>query len=308
MKNFINISDCSSSELRTIIEEAKKRKENRSSLNKSAPDIDKPFEGKSMAMIFEKPSTRTRMSFDIAVKQLGGNSMTLNPDGIHYGKGDETLKDTAKVLTEYVDIVMLRTSSHKNLEEFGKHLRIPIINGLSDESHPCQIMSDILTFEETKGSIQNKTISWLGDGNNNMSNSLIEAAGKFSFTLKIGCPKKYMPNKKILNWAKKNKVNLIIEQKPEEAVKDSDCVMTDKWVSMNDKVNKKSKKKHLKKYQVNKKLMKQAKPDAIFMHCLPVGRGEEVTDEIIDGKQSVVWRQALNRVHVQKSIINWCLN
>ena len=242
MKNFINISDCSSSELRTIIEEAKKRKENRSSLNKSAPDIDKPFEGKSMAMIFEKPSTRTRMSFDIAVKQLGGNSMTLNPDGIHYGKGDETLKDTAKVLTEYVDIVMLRTSSHKNLEEFGKHLRIPIINGLSDESHPCQIMSDILTFEETKGSIQNKTISWLGDGNNNMSNSLIEAAGKFSFTLKIGCPKKYMPNKKILNWAKKNKVNLIIEQKPEEAVKDSDCVMTDKWVSMNDKVNKKSKK------------------------------------------------------------------
>ncbi len=308
MKNFINISDCSSSELRTIIEEAKKRKENRSSLNKSAPDIDKPFEGKSMAMIFEKPSTRTRMSFDIAVKQLGGNSMTLNPDGIHYGKGDETLKDTAKVLTEYVDIVMLRTSSHKNLEEFGKYLRIPIINGLSDESHPCQIMSDILTFEETKGSIQNKTISWLGDGNNNMSNSLIEAAGKFSFTLKIGCPKKYMPNKKILNWAKKNKVNLIIEQKPEEAVKDSDCVMTDKWVSMNDKVNKKSKKKHLKKYQVNKKLMKQAKPDAIFMHCLPVGRGEEVTDEIIDGKQSVVWRQALNRVHVQKSIINWCLN
>ena len=308
MKNFINISDCSSSELRTIIEEAKKRKENRSSLNKSAPDIDKPFEGKSMAMIFEKPSTRTRMSFDIAVKQLGGNSMTLNPDGIHYGKGDETLKDTAKVLTEYVDIVMLRTSSHKNLEEFGKHLRIPIINGLSDESHPCQIMSDIFTFEETKGSIQNKTISWLGDGNNNMSNSLIEAAGKFSFTLKIGCPKKYMPNKKILNWAKKNKVNLIIEQKPEEAVKDSDCVMTDKWVSMNDKVNKKSKKKHLKKYQVNEKLMKQAKPDAIFMHCLPVGRGEEVTDEIIDGKQSVVWRQALNRVHVQKSIINWCLN
>tara|TARA_E500000331_G_scaffold253300_1_gene243787 strand:+ start:285 stop:1211 length:927 start_codon:yes stop_codon:yes gene_type:complete len=308
MKNFINISDCSSSELRTIIEEAKKRKENRSSLNKSAPDIDKPFEGKSMAMIFEKPSTRTRMSFDIAVKQLGGNSMTLNPDGIHYGKGDETLKDTAKVLTEYVDIVMLRTSSHKNLEEFGKHLRIPIINGLSDESHPCQIMSDIFTFEETKGSIQNKTISWLGDGNNNMSNSLIEAAGKFSFTLKIGCPKKYMPNKKILNWAKKNKVKLIIEQKPEEAVKDSDCVMTDKWVSMNDKVNKKSKKKHLKKYQVNEKLMKQAKPDAIFMHCLPVGRGEEVTDEVIDGEQSLVWTQAANRVHIQKSIITWCLD
>tara|TARA_Y100000766_G_C18901216_1_gene603483 strand:- start:41 stop:967 length:927 start_codon:yes stop_codon:yes gene_type:complete len=306
MKNFINIADVPSEELRSIIEEAKKRKHNRKSLNKSAPDIDKPFEGKSMAMIFEKPSTRTRMSFDIAVKQLGGSSIILNPDGIHYGKGDETLKDTAKVLTEYVDIVMLRTSSHKHLEEFGKHLDIPIINGLSDQSHPCQIMSDILTFEETSGSIENKTISWLGDGNNNMSNSLIEAAGKFNFKLNIGCPKQYSPNKTILNWAKKNKVNLHISQKPEDAVKDSDCVMTDKWVSMNDKVNKKLKKMKLKKYQVNKRLMKLAKSDAIFMHCLPVGRGEEVTDEIIDGKQSVVWRQALNRVHAQKSIINWC--
>ena len=308
MKNFINISDLSSKELRSIIEEAKSRKLNRKNFNKSAPDEDKPFEGKSMAMIFEKPSTRTRMSFDIAVKQLGGSSIILNPDGIHYGKGDETLKDTAKVLTEYVDIVMLRTSSHKNLEEFGKHLDIPIINGLSDQSHPCQIMSDILTFEETKGSIQGKIISWLGDGNNNMSNSLIEAAGKFGFQLKIGCPKKYMPNKKILNWAKKNKVNLLLTKKPEEAAKDSDCIMTDKWVSMNDKVNKKIKKKNLKSYQVNKKLMQKAKSDAIFMHCLPVGRGEEVTDEVIDGKQSVVWRQALNRVHAQKSIINWCLD
>ena len=308
MKNFINISDLSSKELRTIIEEAKSRKLNRKNLNKSSPDEDRPFEGKSMAMIFEKPSTRTRMSFDIAVKQLGGSSIILNPDGIHYGKGDETLKDTAKVLTEYVDIVMLRTSSHKNLEEFGKHLDIPIINGLSDQSHPCQIMSDILTFEETKGSIQGKIISWLGDGNNNMSNSLIEAAGKFGFQLRIGCPKKYMPSKKILNWAKKNKVNLLLTKKPEEAVKDSDCIMTDKWVSMNDKVNKKLKKKNLKSYQVNKKLMQKAKSDAIFMHCLPVGRGEEVTDEVIDGKQSVVWRQALNRVHAQKSIINWCLD
>ena len=308
MKNFINISDLSSTELRSIIDEAKSRKSERQGLNKSAADKDKPFVGKSMAMIFEKPSTRTRMSFDIAVKQLGGSSIVLNPDGIHYGKGDETLKDTAKVLSEYVDIVMLRTSSHKNLEELGEHLNIPIINGLSDQSHPCQIMSDILTFEETKGLIAGKTISWLGDGNNNMSNSLIEAAGKFNFNLKIGCPKKYEPNKKMLNWAKKNKVNLLVTKKPEEAVENSDCVMTDKWVSMNDKVNKKIKKKNLKNYQVNKKLMKKANSDAIFMHCLPVGRGEEVTDEIIDGKQSVVWRQALNRVHAQKSIINWCLN
>ena len=308
MKNFINISDHSSSDLRAIIDEAKTRKLSRKGFNKSAPDEDKPFEGKSMAMIFEKPSTRTRMSFDIAAKQLGGSSIILNPDGIHYGKGDETLKDTAKVLTEYVDIVMLRTSSHKNLEEFGKHLDIPIINGLSDKSHPCQIMSDILTYEESNGSITGKTVSWLGDGDNNMSNSLIEAAGKFKFNLKIGCPKKYAPGKKILGWAKKNKVNLLITQKPDEAVKNSDCVMTDKWVSMNDKVNKKTKKKVLKPFQVNKKLMKKANSNAIFMHCLPVGRGEEVTDEVIDGKQSVVWRQALNRVHAQKSIIKWCLD
>ena len=308
MKNFINISDHSSSDLRAIIDEAKTRKLSRKGFNKSAPDDDKPFEGKSMAMIFEKPSTRTRMSFDIAAKQLGGSSIILNPDGIHYGKGDETLKDTAKVLTEYVDIVMLRTSSHKNLEEFGKHLDIPIINGLSDKSHPCQIMSDILTYEESNGSITGKTVSWLGDGDNNMSNSLIEAAGKFKFNLKIGCPKKYAPGKKILGWAKKNKVNLLITQKPDEAVKNSDCVMTDKWVSMNDKVNKKTKKKVLKLFQVNKKLMKKSNSNAIFMHCLPVGRGEEVTDEVIDGKQSVVWRQALNRVHAQKSIIKWCLD
>tara|TARA_B100000767_G_C19762443_1_gene535842 strand:- start:395 stop:1321 length:927 start_codon:yes stop_codon:yes gene_type:complete len=307
MKNFLNISDLKSRELRIVIDEASSRKQKRNGFNKSAPDLDMPFKGKSMAMIFEKPSTRTRMSFDIAIKQLGGSSIILNPDGIHYGKGDESLKDTAKVLTEYVDIVMLRTASHKNLEEFGKYLKIPIINGLSNESHPCQIMSDILTFEEIKGNITGKTISWIGDGDNNMSNSLIEAAGKFNFKLKIGCPNKYKPNKKIMSWAKKNNVNLKILNKPEEAVENSDCIMTDKWISMNDKVNKKDKKKTLKKYQVNKKLMKIAKEDAIFMHCLPVGRGEEVTDEVIDGKQSVVWRQALNRVHAQKSIINWCL-
>ena len=308
MRNFLDISDLSSDELRAIIEEAKARKSNRKDLNKSELDSDKPFQGKSMVMIFEKPSTRTRISFDIAVKQLGGSSIILNPNGIHYGKGNETLKDTAKVLSEYADIIMLRTSSHENLKEFGKHLSIPIINGLSNQSHPCQIMSDIFTFEEVKGNISGKNIAWLGDGNNNMSNSLIEAASRFGFKLKIGCPDKYKPNKKVMSWAKKNKADILVTKNPNEAAKDADCVMTDKWVSMNDKVNKKAKKNSLKKYQVNKKLMKLAKSDAIFMHCLPVGRGEEVTDEIIDGKQSVVWRQALNRVHAQKSIINWCLN
>ena len=308
MRNFLDISDLSSDELRAIIEEAKARKSNRKDLNKSELDSDKPFQGKSMVMIFEKPSTRTRISFDIAVKQLGGSSIILNPDGIHYGKGNETLKDTAKVLSEYADIIMLRTSSHENLKEFGKHLSIPIINGLSNQSHPCQIMSDIFTFEEVKGNISGKNIAWLGDGNNNMSNSLIEAASRFDFKLKIGCPDKYKPNKKVMLWAKKNKADILVTKNPNEAAKDADCVMTDKWVSMNDKVNKKAKKNSLKKYQVNKKLMKLAKSNAIFMHCLPVGRGEEATDEIIDGKQSVVWTQALNRVHAQKSIINWCLS
>ena len=307
MKNFLNLSDLSSHELRQIIEEAKTRKSKRKDLNKSASDFDQPFAGKSMIMIFEKPSTRTRISFDIAAKQLGGSSIILNPNVIHYGKGDESIKDTARVLSEYADIIMMRTSLHKNLAEFAKYSDIPVINGLSEQSHPCQIMSDILTFEEIKGDIKDKTITWLGDGDNNMSNSFIEASAKFGFKLNIGCPDKYKPSKNIIAWAKKNKANITITKNPNEAVKNADCVMTDKWVSMNDKVDKKKKKQILKGYQVNKKIMKLAKSDAIFMHCLPVGRGEEATDEIVDGKQSVVWTQALNRVHAQKSIINWCL-
>ncbi len=308
MKNFLNISDLSSLNLREIIDEAKIRKSKRKSLNKSAADLDQPFAGKSMIMIFEKPSTRTRISFDIAVKQLGGSTIILNTDNIHYGIGDESIKDTAKILSEYTDVVMIRTSKHKKLEEFAKHSNIPVINGLSEQGHPCQIMSDILTFEEIKGNIKGKTIAWIGDGNNNMSHSFIEASAKFGFKFKIGCPDKYKPSKNILVWAKKNKASITVTKNPGDAVKDADCIMTDKWVSMNDKEDKKKKKKMLKPYQVNKKIMRLAKSDAIFMHCLPVSRGEEATDEVIDGKQSVVWTQALNRIHAQKSIINWCLN
>ncbi len=308
MKNFLNIADHSSTLLRNIIDQAKERKKKRQGQTKSSVDYDKPLDGRSMIMIFEKPSTRTRISFDLAVKQLGGSSMILNPDGIHYGKGDESLKDTARVLSEYADILMIRTSLHKNLEEFTKYSKIPVINGLSDQSHPCQVMSDILTFEEISGNIEGKTIAWIGDGNNNMSNSFIEAAVKFKFNLNIGCPKKYSPDNRILKWALKNKAKVFVTKDPREAAKDSDCIMTDKWISMNDKVNKKVKKKSLKDYQVNKNLFKVAKGECIFMHCLPVGRGEEVTDEIIDGKKSVIWQQAANRVHVQKSIINWCLD
>ena len=306
MNNFINISDISKSDLRSIIDTAKKRKSERGEKPHSQPDMSQPLKGKTMIMIFEKTSTRTRISFDLAVKQLGGSSIVLNQDEIHYGKGDETIKDTAKVLSQYADILMIRTDSHNDVDEFQKHLDIPIINGLTDLSHPCQIMADILTFEEAKGDINGKTIAWLGDGNN-VSNSFIEAATKFKFELKIACPKKYQPNKKIVSEAKKNNCKLLITEDPFEAAEGADCVMTDKWISMSDKGDKKKKKKILKKFQVNKKLMNSAKTDAIFMHCLPASRDEEVTSEVMDGKQSVVWLQAFNRIHAQKSIIEWCV-
>mgnify|MGYP001406043040 CR=1 FL=1 len=306
MKNFINISDISKTDLRKIIDNAKSRKEKRSKLNKNSIDSDAPLDGKILIMLFEKPSTRTRISFDLAVKQLGGKSLILNPDEIHYGSGDESLHDTAKVLSQYADIVMLRTHAHKNVLEFSKNLNIPIINGLTNLSHPCQIMSDVMTFEELKGPIKNRKIAWLGDGNN-VVYSLIEAAVQFEFQLSIACPKGYGPDKKILEWAKKNNGKILVTKNPLEASSDADCVLTDKWISMGDKINKSKKKNALKPYQVNKKIMKSAKKDSIFMHCLPASRGEEVTNDVMDGKQSAVWLEALNRIHAQKSIIEWCL-
>jgi len=306
MNNFINISDLSKSELRSIIDSAKKRKSERGKKPNSQPDTDQPFQGKTMIMFFEKTSTRTRISFDLAVKQLGGSSIILNQDEIHYGKGDENIKDTAKVLSQYADILMIRTDSHKNVDEFKKYLDIPIINGLTNQGHPCQVMSDILTFEELKGNIKGKTVAWVGDGNN-VVNSFIQAAAKFEFKLKIACPKKYQPDSNVVRSAKKNNCEILITEDPYKAAADADCIMTDKWISMSDKGDKKKKKKILKKYQVNKKLMKCAKPDSIFMHCLPASREEEVTSEVMDGKKSVVWLQAFNRIHAQKSIIEWCM-
>ena len=306
MKNFINISDISKVDLRKILDNAKSRKAKRSNLNKNSIDPDAPLDGKILIMLFEKPSTRTRISFDLAVKQLGGKSLILNPDEIHYGSGAESLHDTAKVLSQYADIVMLRTYTHKNVLEFSKNLNIPIINGLTNLSHPCQIMSDVMTFEELKGPIRNKKIAWLGDGNN-VVYSLIEAAVQFEFQLSIACPKGYEPDKKILQWAKKNNGSISITKNPLEASNNADCIITDKWISMGDKINKNKKKNALKPYQVNKKIMKSAKKDSIFMHCLPANRGEEVTNDVMDGKQSAVWLEALNRIHAQKSIIEWCL-
>ncbi len=301
MKNFINLSDINKKELRKIIDHAKIYKK-KNFTSKSYY----PLKGKVLIMIFEKPSTRTRISFELAMKQLGGELLILNPKDSHYGGGGESIHDTAKVLSQYGDIVMMRANKHENFLKFSKNLDIPIINGLTDLSHPCQIMSDIMTFEELKGPISNKKIAWLGDGNN-VAFSLIEASVQFNFELAIASPKKFKPDKKIIAWAKNKKAKILITKDPEEAVNLADCIMTDKWISMGDKVNKKKKKKILKPYQVNKKIMKLAKKDAIFMHCLPASRGEEVTNDVMDGKQSVVWLGALNRIHVQKSIIQWCL-
>ena len=306
MNNFINIANIDKKDLRKIIDHAKSQKQKRSNLKKSAMDPDASLADKTLVMIFEKPSTRTRLSFELAMNQLGGQLLVLDPKESHYGSGNENTHDTAKILSQYGDIVMMRTHEHEHFLEFSKHLDIPIINGLTNLSHPCQIMSDIMTFEELKGPITNKKIAWLGDGNN-IVYSLIEAAVQFNFQLAIACPIKFRPNKKIVQWAKSKKANILITKDPAEAADSADCVMTDKWISMGDKINKKKKKKLLKLYQVNEKIMKLAKTDAIFMHCLPANRGEEVTDKVIDGDQSVVWLEALNRIHIQKSIIEWCL-
>ena len=253
--------------------------------------------------LFEKPSTRTRISFDLAIKQLGGSSIILNPDGIHYGKGDETLKDTARVLTEYVDIVMLRTSSHKNLEEFGKHLNIPIINGLSDLSHPCQIIADIMTLQEKFRSLNNLNLSWIGDGNN-VCNSWIHASKHFDFNLKISCPPGNFPANKILKSLNSGKVELF--KNPVEAALDADVIITDTWVSMGMKSNPK-RLKNFEKFQINKDLLKKTGRTTYFLHCLPAHRGCEVTDEIIDGENSLVWAEAENRLYAHQSILLWCL-
>ena len=306
MKKFINIADIDKKDLRLIIDNAKSRKKKRSGKNKNSIDEDAPLDGKILIMLFEKPSTRTRISFELAMKQLGGQLLVLDPKESHYGSGEENIHDTAKVLSQYGDIVMMRTHKHNHFLEFSKHLDIPLINGLTNLSHPCQIMSDIMTFEELKGPIKNKKIAWLGDGNN-IVYSLIEASVQFEFQLSIATPKKFMPDKKIIKWAQNKKAEIIITKNPKEAVSLADCVMTDKWISMGDKSNKIKKKKILKPYQVNNKIMNLAKKDAIFMHCLPANRGEEVTDGVMDGKQSAVWLEALNRIHVQKSIIEWCL-
>ena len=304
MKHFINLKDIPTSDLRKIITDAKNRKKNRKNFSTLDVDKDNPLKGKLLIQMFEKSSLRTRVSFYLAIKQLGGGALTLRPDELHLAKGGESLEDTAKILSTYGNGFMLRSDSDKKLEEFKKYLSIPIINGLSPSSHPTQVLSDVFTVEEIKKkSISKLNICWIGD-TNNVLNSLIAAAVKFSFNLNIGCPKNYEPKKFVMNWVKKKKGKVNIFNDPKMAIMNTDVVFSDKVISLNDKVNKSNKIKDFKNFQINSELMSYSKKDVTFLHCLP--RGAEVSSEVFLGKNSKVWLQALNRVHVQKSILLYC--
>ncbi len=305
MKHFINIKDVPYKTLRKILSDTKKRKDLRKKLKTLEIDKDNPLKGILLIQMFEKSSLRTRLSFYLAIRQLGGSALTLRPDELHLSKGGESLSDTAKILSTYGDIFVLRTDNEKKLNSFKKFLSIPLINGLSPNSHPAQILSDIFTIEEiTKKNISRLNICWIGDSNN-VLNSLIEASIKFSFKLNIGCPKNYNPPSEMLRMIRQKSSKIKIFNNPKVAIKNADVVLTDKVISMNDKVNKKKKIKDFLNFKINSKLMSLSKK-AILLHCLP--RGSEITDEVFYGKKSKVWQQALNRVHVQKSILLYCLN
>ena len=304
MKHFINLKDISSKDLRKIIADAKNRKRLRKKLSTLEVDKGSPLKGKILIQMFEKPSSRTRISFYLAIKQLGGGTLTLRSNELHLGQGGESITDTAKVLSTYGDGFMLRTDSEKKMEDFKKYLSIPIINGLSPLSHPTQVLSDIFTVEEIKKKpISKLNICWIGDSNN-VLNSLIAASVKFSFKLSIGCPKKFEPGKEVKNWVKKNNKKIYIYNDPKKAVSGADVIFSDKVISLNDKVNKKKKIYAFKNFKIDKKLTRLAKKDFIFLHCLP--RGNEVSEDVFLSKNSHVWQQALNRVHVQKSILLYC--
>jgi len=305
MKHFINIKDVPYKTLRKILSDTKKRKDLRKKLKTLEIDKDNPLKGILLIQMFEKSSLRTRLSFYLAIRQLGGSALTLRPDELHLSKGGESLSDTAKILSTYGDIFVLRTDNEKKLNSFKKFLSIPLINGLSPNSHPAQILSDIFTIEEiTKKNISRLNICWIGDSNN-VLNSLIEASIKFSFKLNIGCPKNYNPPNEMQRMIRQKSSKIKIFNNPKVAIKNADVVLTDKVISMNDKVNKKKKIKDFLNFRINSKLMSLSNK-AILLHCLP--RGSEITDEVFYGKKSKVWQQALNRVHVQKSILLYCLN
>ncbi len=299
VRHFLDLTEIPKTDLSGIIAESRAMKARLK--ERSAA---KPFAGRTLAMIFDKPSTRTRVSFDVAMRQLGGDAIMLTGQEMQLGRG-ESLADTARVLSRYVDAIMVRILDHAALLELAAHASVPVINGLTRLSHPCQIMADVMTFEEHRGPIRGRAVAWTGDANNVLT-SWMHAAERFEFELHVATPPELAPSQRVLDWVKNSSASIRIGNDPHKAVAGADCVVTDTWVSMGDKDGKR---RHnlLKPYQVNAELMAKAKSDAIFMHCLPAHRGEEVTDAVIDGPQSVVFDEAENRLHAQKGILTWCL-
>ena len=300
-RHFLDLSEIDAADLRLIIDMAASIK---AAWRRGSSAREKPLAGKALAMIFDKPSTRTRVSFDIGMRQLGGDVVVLSGQDMQLGRG-ETISDTARVLSRFVDGIVIRTLDHEEMLELARYATVPVINGLTKRSHPCQIMADILTFEEHKGRIEGKTVAWCGDANNVLT-SWIHAAQRFDFAIKVAVPKELPLAPEILAWADAAGAALTVTHHPLEAVSGADCIVSDCWLSMGDE-DKTFRNDLLKPYQVNAALMAAAATDAIFMHCLPAHRGEEVTDEVIDGPQSVVFDEAENRLHAQKGILAWCL-
>ena len=298
IRHFLDLDRFEAAQLRHLIERGKAFKRG------DAGGGAKPLDGRILAMIFEKPSTRTRVSFEAGMMQLGGSCIVLSPNDTQLGRG-ETIGDTARVLSRYVDAIMLRTNAVSKLLELAQHASVPVINGLTDATHPCQVMADVMTFEEHRGSVEGKVFAWCGDGNN-VANTWIQAASLFGFTLRVACPPEFRPSAEILAWAKARGADIVVGDDPAAAVAGAHCVLTDIWVSMGHQA--KNRHELLAPYQVNGALMAKADSSAVFMHCLPAHRGEEVTAEVMDGPQSIVWDEAENRIHVQKAILTWCLS
>ncbi len=298
-RHFLDLTEFGAEELRHILEGAKRIKSTRNGVRRG----EGPLAGKVLAMVFEQPSTRTRISFDVGMRELGGETLMLTGAEMQLGRG-ETIADTARVLSRFVDAIMIRILSHDDLNELAENATVPVINGLTKLSHPCQIMADLMTFEEHRGSIAGKSVAWTGDSNNVLA-SWVHAAPKFDFELRIATPKELAPPTALIEQARAAGASIVVTDDPYEAVKGTDCVVTDCWVSMGDD-DEASRHNLLAPYQVNARLMQEANPQALFMHCLPAHRGEEVTSEIMDGPNSVVFDEAENRLHAQKGILAWC--
>ena len=306
MNHFLDIHTTDADDLRNMIEQARVMKEARKGLPKGTPDAEQPLKNHMVALIFEKPSTRTRVSFDVGVRQMGGQTMVLSGADMQLGHG-ESIADTARVLSRYVDMIMIRTFEESVLQELAEYADVPVINGLTNRTHPCQIMADVMTFEEHNGPIKGKKVVWTGDGNN-VCASFLHAAGQFGFDFTFAGPPSLDPEAEFVEFARSKGVNVVIERDAEKAVQGADLVVADTWVSMHDSQSTRQRRHNLlKPYQVNDHLMEQAKEDALFMHCLPAHRDEEVTSSVMDGEKSVIFDEAENRLHAQKAVMRWCL-